>query len=627
MKIFKIIFLFLILPFGILSCGDNMRSQKTAAIEDFFSQPERESFKLSPDGKKISYLGYDEHCRNIFILDIKNPDSSKQLTYQDNLNVQYYFWVDDKYIIYSNSQSAEDSLRLMVINVETEERKQLLPPTAEKLRWVWMGDDAQLLASISKQGSSMADLYRIGLHSGEKELLFKNPGNIARWYATSDGDVKLALTSDSLDESLLYRTAENQIFKEVKKNNFITSIYPIGFVKDSSSKIYALSNENRDKIALVEMDLNTGEETQELFSHPIVDVNYEGYKPNLHEMLFASYTVDKNEQYFFDKELETIISRIKGEFQDDLVRILDVKVDTKQIIFKIYSDINPGSIYYYDGRVDSYEKLSDVLPRLNKQLLNHKESVEFTTRDDLTISGYLTYPKAQKQNLPLVVLVHDGPGKRDVWEFDPEVQFLSNLGYAVFQINYRGSAGFGKEFWTAGFKEWGGKVQTDIIDGVTWLIHQGVVDKERIAIMGTGFGGYSALHAATFNTSMFKCAISASGYSNLFTFFKEIPPHLQQYLQLYYEVIGNPHVEPKLFRAISPVFHADQVKIPVMFVQGGKDNYSSLTDINQFVQTLKNNRIPVRFIYREDEGRRFKNEENIVSYYLEVEDFLNTYLK
>lgn len=627
MKDIRVIFLVLFLPLCMMSCGESMRSDGKEAVENFFSQPERESFKLSPDGRRISYLGYDEHCRNIFILDINNPDSSKQLTYQDNLNVQYYFWVDDKYIVYSNSQSAQDSLRLMVIDVETDERRQLLEPTAEKLRWVWVGDDDKLLASISKQDSSVDDLYRIGLHSGKKELLFKNPGNIARWYATSDGEVKLALTSDSLDESLLYRTSENQPFKEVKKNNFITSIYPLGFVKDSSNKIYALSNENRDKIALVEMDLNTGEETQELFSHPDVDVNYEGYNPRLHEMHFASFTVDKNEQYFFNKDLENIISGIKNKFQDDLIRILDVKVDTKQLIFKVYSDTNPGTVYYYDGRIDLYKELSVILPRLNKDLLNYKQPVTFTTRDNMTISGYLTYPKGQKQNLPLVVLVHDGPTKRDVWGFDPEVQFLSSRGYAVFQINYRGSGGFGKKFWTAGFKEWGGKIQTDIIDGVTWLIHQGVVDKDKIAIMGTGFGGYSALHAATFNTSMFRCAISASGYSNLFTFFKEIPPYLQQYLQLYYEIIGNPHVEPRLFRAISPVFHADQVKIPVMFVQGGEDNYSSLTDVNQFVQTLKNNKVPVRFIYREDEGRRFKNEENIVSYYLEVEDFLNTYLK
>src|SRR5690606_13181807 len=148
---------------------------------------------------------------------------------------------------------------------------------------------------------------------------------------------------------------------------------------------------------------------------------------------------------------------------------------------------------------------------------------------------------------PVVVLVHDGPNRRSDWGFDPEVQFLTNRGYAVFQVNYRGSIGYGKEFWTAGFKEWGGKIQTDITDGGTWLIHEGIADKDRIAIMGSGLGGYSALYAAAFNPILYKCAISSSGYSNLFTYFREIPPHLKYYVQLYYRIIDNPEKESDLF--------------------------------------------------------------------------------
>ena len=144
--------------------------------------------------------------------------------------------------------------------------------------------------------------------------------------------------------------------------------------------------------------------------------------------------------------------------------------------------------------------------------------------------------------------------------------------------------------------------------------------------MGSGFGGYSALYAATFNSSMFQCAISNSGYSNLFTFFKEIPPHLQPYLQLYYEMVGNPHKESDMFRATSPVFHADKVSIPVMLVQGGKERVSSVTDVHQFVRALKNNHIPVKYMYLEDDTRRLEKEENKISYYLEVEKFLYEYL-
>jgi len=624
----RVVFLLFFLSVVLISCQDKDTAKKGNAVEDFFSNPERSSFQLSPDGKRLSYIGYDNYCRNIFILDLENPDSSKQLTYQTSLDVQYYFWADADHIVFSNTQSNEDSLRIMIADVNTEKQDFLLQPSDERLRWVSRSPkDSQLLATIWQKDSSASDLYAIDLYTKTRKLISKNPGDIKKWYATLDGEVKLALTKDSLDESLLYKPSGSDTFKEIKKNNFKSTVYPIGFVKDSEDKIYAISSENRDRSALVEIDLNSGEESRELFAHPEVDVNYYSYSQDLHELMYASYTVDKNEHYFFDKNLEEIVRKVKEKFTEEEIYILDSKPENKQIIFQTYSDVNPGEVYYYDGRKEKYELLIENSPSLDKTKLCPIQAVSFKARDQKTISGYLTLPKEENKKHPLVVLVHDGPHRRDSWKFDSEVQFLASRGYAVFQVNYRGSAGFGKDFWASGFKEWGGKIQTDIIDGVTWLIHEGIVDKDKIAIMGRGFGGYSALHAATFNTSLFTCAISSSGYSNLFTFFKEVPPYLQQYMQLFYEIIGNPQIEPELFRSISPVFHADRVKIPVMFVQGGRDKYSSLTDVNQFVQTLKNNHIPVKFLYKEEEGKLFKKDENIISYYLEIEDFLQKYMK
>ncbi len=296
-------------------------------------------------------------------------------------------------------------------------------------------------------------------------------------------------------------------------------------------------------------------------------------------------------------------------------------------VVRVFSDIHAGETYYYNRRTKVLDLLNEENPKLKNIPFNPMEEVEFLSRDNKNIHAYITYPKGRKKNIPVVVLVHDGPNRRAEWGFDPEVQFLANRGYAVFQVNYRGSIGYGKDFWSAGFKEWGGKIQSDITDGVAWLIHQGIADKNRIAIMGTGFGGYSALYAAAFNPSLYKCAISSSGYSNLFTYFREIPPHLKHYVQLFYRIIGNPESESELFQSISPIFHADKVRIPVLFFQGGLDKYSSVTDANQFVGKLKGNGIPVRYFFKKDEGKRFKNEENIVEYYMEIENFLGEYLK
>lgn len=563
-------------------------------------------------------------------MDLEDKRKSKQLTYQSDINVQYFFWASDSTIVFSNAQSMNDSLRIFGISVETEEMHKLLPTRKAKLRWLNPQKEKSdyLLASMNSRDSTVFDLYRIYLNGAEPVLVTQNPGNISTWFAAPDGKVRLAITSDSVQESMLYRANESEPFRQVAITDYQTLIQPLGYVKNSSTNIYALSNYNRDKLALVEYNTATGREENVLYSNEKVDLDASGYSFHQQELVYSEYTIDKSEKHFFDKTFEEHFNKLSSKFKGQSIDIIDSDREQLHWIVRIYTDINAGGIYHYDVLENEATLLSDVNPKLSKVELLPKKAISFQSRDGLTLHGYLTYPASNvTTDLPVVVLVHDGPYRRESIDFDAEVQFLANRGYLVFQPNYRGSAGYGKKFWAAGFKEWGGKIQSDIIDGVTWLIHQGVVDKNKVAIMGTGFGGYSALHGATYNSSFYKCAISLSGYTNLFTYLKEIPPHQQQYVKLFYNIIGNPTKEYDMFKAISPVFHADKVKIPVLFAQGGKDSYSSLTDANQFVQRLKNNNVPVKYIYREEEGRRFRNEENIINYYQEVELFLREYLK
>jgi len=254
--------------------------------------------------------------------------------------------------------------------------------------------------------------------------------------------------------------------------------------------------------------------------------------------------------------------------------------------------------------------------------------ITYQSRDGRQINGYLTLPPAMKgTRVPVIVYPHGGPSARSKWGFNPVVQFFANRGFAVFQVNYRGSSGYGKAFWSAGFKEWGGKVQDDITDGVHWLIDEGIADPKRIGIYGAGFGGYSALHGACFKSDIYACAASYSGFTNLFTYLKEIPPHLTPYLQMYYEIIGNPETEPGLIKAMSPVFHSENIDIPVFIAQGGRDSRSAVNETNQFVQKLRKRNIPITYMLREEEGRYFRNEENRIQLYRELGDFFEKYLK
>lgn len=615
---------------AVSSCGSKQSTNGLIPVEDFFVKPEKSNFKLSPDGSKIAYLGVDDHCKNIFVLDLHNKDRSKQLTYQSDMNVQYFFWASDSLIVYANSHSPGDSLRIFSIDVQSERSTALFPPKKGRLRWVSPQKLHRdyLLASLNDRDSTVFDLYKVYVDGRGLQLVTQNPGNVSSWFASPDGKVRLAVTSDSVQESILYRPDETAPFKQVSITDYQTQIRPLGFVKDSLDLIYALSNQGRDKLALVEYNIAIGREERLLYSNGHVDLEPEGYSDNLQQMVFSQYTLDKVEKHFFDPVFQKRFEKLSAQFKGQTVDILDTDTSLNRWIVKVYTDMHAGGIYFYDAATNEVRLLTEVNPKLTHAVLSPKEPISFQSRDGLTLHGYLTYPpNRRRESLPVVVLVHDGPNRRESVDFDAEVQFLANRGYLVFQPNYRGSSGYGKKFWAAGFKEWGGKIQSDIIDGVTWLIHQGIVDKNRVAIMGSGFGGYSALHAATYNSSFYKCAISMSGYTNLFTYFKEIPPHQQQYVRLFYNIIGDPSREYEMFKAISPVFHADKVKIPVLFAQGGNDRFSSLTDANQFVQKLKNNNVPIRYIYKEDEGRRFRSEENIIYYYQEVEAFLKDYLK
>jgi len=599
------------------------------SINQFFSTPEKSNFKISPNGRFIAYIGMDNHCKNIYLIDLKHQDSSKQLTYQNDINVKSFAWNNDSKISFLTEQSSQDSLRLYAVDINTEKIWALIKPVRARFRWIHstVSGGEGFVAGINDRDSSFFDLYRIYLDGRPRELILQNPGNMSSWIASNDGQIRLAIANDSVQQSVLFRPSEKEPFKEIIRCDVESSFTPLGYKDSSNSIIYALSNINRDKLALVSYDLVNERELGELFSHKEVDMSPGGYFPELNRLLFVNYTTSRQSRHFFDEQTKQKYDELSKQIDGFEFQVLNTDASGEKVIIKTYTDVNPGGIYFYDFTTKKLTKLTDNNSDLKDKELSPNEFITYKARDGIEISGYLTYPvHSNRKDLPMVVLPHDGPNGREVWGFDNEAQFLANRGYLVFQMNYRGSTGFGKKFWTAGFKEWGGKIQDDITDGVKWLIKEGIADKNRVAIVGKGFGGYSALHAACFNSDLYKCAVSYSGYTNLFTYFRDIPPYFKSYVQKMYQIVGNPIREAELFKNISPVFHSDKVRIPVLLVQGGKDRFSSVTDANQFVQKLKNNNVPVQYFLKEDEDRTFKKDENVFGYYNELERFLAKYL-
>ena len=600
-------------------------------VEDFFSGAEKTNFKISPDGRFIAYVGDYKNHKNVYLIDLDDGCREKRLTSESETDITSYQWGDSTRIIYRKGPWSADTLQMYIVDRNTAEASRLLPPMPNtRMRWVAPNRirEGSALLALDDREEGVFDVYRVNVDGQGRTLVGRNTGNIIRWFTDPAGRLRLALASDSARETILYRPTEQDTFSVVTNNSFKSAVRPIGFQQGSKDKIFALSNVGRDKFALAEYDVAKGEEVRVLYSHPDVDLEPAGYQHDRGQMAYAAFITSKRQRHFLDEETQEVYSRLSGKLAGFEVSVIDRDDARNGFVVTTFTDKNPGATYYYNRVEDDLVKLADHNPALKDRELAAMTPVTLQARDGMELQGYLTLPlNGKRTDLPVIVFPHNGPSDRNVWHFDPEVQFFADRGYAVFQLNYRGSTGYGKAFWTAGFKEWGGKIQDDLEDGVDWLIAEGIADPKRIGIYGVGFGGYAALQAASFKSDRYACAASYSGFTNLFTYLREIPPHLQPYRRMYYEIIGDPEKDSDLIKSMSPVFHSNRINIPIFLAQGGRDRWSSVTETNQFVQKLRKRRIPITYVLREEEGRYFRSKEDRVALYNDLGEFFDTYLK
>jgi dipeptidyl aminopeptidase/acylaminoacyl peptidase len=273
------------------------------------------------------------------------------------------------------------------------------------------------------------------------------------------------------------------------------------------------------------------------------------------------------------------------------------------------------------------KKLVEISPWLKEKYMADQKPITYKSRDGLTIHGYLTLPKgAVKKNFPVVINPHGGPWYRDSWGYNPEVQFLANRGYAVLQVNFRGSTGYGRKFWESSFKKWGKEMQDDITDGVKWLIKKGIADSKRIGIYGGSYGGYATLAGLAFTPDLYACGVDYVGVSSIFSWIKAFPPYWKPFLEMVYEMVGHPEKDKELLKAASPFFHVDKIKVPLFIAQGANDVRVPKAESDQMVKALKKRGIDVPYMVKENEGHGFRNEENRFDFYRAMETFLGKHL-
>jgi dipeptidyl aminopeptidase/acylaminoacyl peptidase len=297
------------------------------------------------------------------------------------------------------------------------------------------------------------------------------------------------------------------------------------------------------------------------------------------------------------------------------------------------SDRTRGAYWLLDVEGDQgdglrLEHLFDAAPWLVEDELAEVRPIRYESRDGLSIHGYLTLPAGREpRDLPLVVHPHGGPWARDEWGFDPELQFLASRGVAVLQMNFRGSLGYGRAFWEAGFRQWGLSMQDDVTDGARWAIEQGIADPERIAIYGGSYGGYATLAGITKTPELYACAISYVGVSNLFTWIEAFPPYWKPFLEMIHEMVGHPERDAEQWRATSPLFQVASIRVPLLVVQGAQDPRVKKEESDQIVAALQDRDVPVQYLVKDNEGHGFSNEENQFEFYRAMESFLTEHLR
>ena len=602
-------------------------STKSIPLRDFFKNPERSSYRISPDGKYFSFMAPYLSRMNIFIQQIGSKES-KRLTGVTERDIAGYFWGDKNNILFLKDNSGDENFHYFSVDIYSGETKDLTPFPGVRVNLIDELEDIndEILIGMNKRNPEVFDVYRLNFKTGDLKLTEENPGNISSWVTDHLGNIKAALTTDGVNNSLLYRKDSSKPFEVKLTTDFKTALTPLFFTFDNSM-IYALSNLGRDTMAVIKYDIENAKETEILYENPEADCTWLSYSKKRKVLTAVSYYTWKPERVFLDEFIEKIYNTIKSQLGNYEVSIVDTDDDESKFIIRSYSDRSLGSYYLYDSITGKLEKIADDSPWLNEDEMAETKPVYYTSRDGLKIQGYLTLPlNKQPQNLPLVLNVHGGPWARDQWGFNPEVQFLANRGYAVLQVNFRGSTGFGRKFWEASFKQWGKTMQDDLTDGVNWLIEKGIADKNRIAIYGGSYGGYAVLAGLAFTPDIYTCGIDYVGVSNLFTFMKSIPSYWKPYLETLYAMVGNPEVDKELMEAASPVFHVDKIKAPLFIAQGRMDPRVNVNESDQMVEALKKRGIDVPYMVKDNEGHGFHNEENRFDFYEAMEQFLKKHL-
>lgn len=613
-------------------------------LEVFFGNPQLSQLKISPDGRYLAMLQPANNRMNISVID-RVKGTKKRLTDMKDENVTQIYWLNDHRLGFNQQVNGQESFGIYAVEADGTKLTILQPPT------VFDGDTAvstakkpyqivdllpdepdHILVSVIRGRSGLGDLFRQNINTDKFTKVMDNPGNMRGWLTDRAGVLRVGFSNadKSSASEIFYRSDAKAPWVTIHAGVVDGAEWaPLGFDGDNRT-LFIRSNQGRSTSAIYTYDPETQKITGTVFADDTYDAGGILYDDHLKKVVGVTYNGEKPSIFWIDPTMKRLAADIDSALPGMQNVIVSSTRDNSLLIIRSFSDRDPGTYFLLDTVKMELSTLMRVNDRVKPEQMAEMRPIKFEARDGLLLHGYLTLPNGREpKNLPLIINPHGGPfGPRDSWGFNSEIQFLANRGYAVLQINYRGSGGYGTDFEEAGYRQWGLKMQDDLTDGVKWAVAQGYADPAKVGIYGASYGGYATLAGLVFTPELYKVGINYVGLSDIARW--ELMQGFRNRSKVRQDSIArrwlNPDTEKKEINAVSPINFIKNIQVPSLHAYGRYDPRVTIDQGEVLKDELKKHGKNFKYIEVENEGHGFNKFENKIAFYGEMDAFLKQYM-
>ncbi|OAS89196.1 MULTISPECIES: alpha/beta hydrolase family protein [Metabacillus] len=600
-------------------------SVKKYSIDHFFNTESIISNSISFDEKKVLYSSDKSRIYNAYMVSLED-NSQQQVTYStDNAVYAVSFFPKDNRFLFLSDKGGNEILHIYVQN-ENGEAIDLTPGENERAVFFdWSKDEKSFFYGSNKRNPSFIDVYEMNIETYESTCIFTN--NAGYEFGSISPDkrfISLAKVSNLNDSDIYLYDLEFDRLSHLTAHEGDVNYFPQNFSEDSDS-LYFLTDENYEFKYLKKYHFDTNQSVE--VAKENWDITTIFFSSDYHYLV---YSIN------IDAKTEFKIINLTTHQQIELPslpegQIVNIQLSKSEelITFLLNSSNAPSNLYAYYLESKELKKLSDTLnPEIDPKELVVAKVIRYPSFDGLEIPAIYYKPVVNAgEKAPALVFVHGGPGGQSSTEYYPLFQYLANQGYAILDVNYRGSSGYGKSFFSAADLKQGEIDLEDCIQAKNFLREQDYINGERIGIIGDSYGGFMVLAALAFRPEEFKVGVDIFGVSNWERTLKSIPSWWESYRDALYKKLGNPFTQTEYLRSISPLFHAEKINKPLIVLQGANDPRVLQVESDEIVAALKKNNVPVEYVVFPDEGHGFMKMENKINGYKAVLEFLDEHLK